>query len=72
MYWVWVKWPQIIICLNCDLLSCQFYYRYCICRVVHLDVEDCSEELIRQQSYAIKNQLGHPKPPTAPRWFFMA
>jgi len=32
-------------------------------RVVHLDVEDCSEELLRQQSYAIKNQLGHPKPP---------
>ena len=38
----------------------------------------------RQLSYAIKNQLGHPKPPTrkglwnaggilrAPRWFFMA
>ena len=40
------------------------------CRLVHLDVEDCSEELLRQQSYAIKNQLGHPKPP--PRWFFMA
>ena len=33
-------------------------------RVVHLDVEDCSEELLRQLSYAIKNQLGHPKPPT--------
>ena len=33
-------------------------------RLVHLDVEDCSEELLRQQSYAIKNQLGHPKPPT--------
>ena len=33
-------------------------------RVVHLDVEDCSEELLRQQSYAIKKQLGHPKPPT--------
>ena len=29
---------------------------------VHLHVEDCSEELLRQQSYAIKNQLGHPKP----------
>ena len=27
-------------------------------RVVHLDVEDCSEELRRQQSYAIKNQRG--------------
>ena len=25
-------------------------------RVVHLDVEDCSKELLRQQSYAIKNQ----------------
>ena len=25
--------------------------------LVHLDVEDCSEELLRQQSYAIKNQL---------------
>ena len=33
-------------------------------RVVHLDVEDCSEELLRQQSYAIKKQLGHPKLPT--------
>ena len=28
-----------------------------------LDVEDCFKELLRQQSYAIKNQLGHPKPP---------
>ena len=27
-------------------------------RLVHLDVEDCSEELLRQQSYAIKNQRG--------------
>ena len=27
---------------------------------VHLDVEDCSEELLRQQSYAIKNQLSIP------------
>ena len=35
-----------------------------VCRLVHLDVEDCSEELLRQQSYAIKNKLGHPKPPT--------
>merc|ERR1719189_1088759 len=26
---------------------------------LHLHVEDCSEELLRQQSYAIKNQLGH-------------
>ena len=32
--------------------------------VVHLDVEEWSEELLRQLSYAIKNQLGHPKPPT--------
>ena len=44
---------------------------------VHLGVEDWSEVLLRQQSYAIKNQLGHLKPPTrgillAPRWFFMA
>ena len=40
-------------------------------RLVHLDVEDCSEELLRQQSYAIENQLGHPKPPTRakyPHW----
>ena len=29
-----------------------------------LDVEDCSEKLLCQQSYAIKNQLGHAKPPT--------
>ena len=35
-------------------------------RMVHLDVEDWSEELLRLQSYAIKNQLGHPKPPTTP------
>ena len=33
-------------------------------RLVHLDVEDFPEELLRQQSYAMKNQLGHPKPPT--------
>ena len=26
-------------------------------RLVQLDVEDCSKELLRQQSYAIKNQL---------------
>ena len=44
-------------------------------RLVHLYVEDCFEELPRQQSYAIKNQLGHPKldkflPPTLV--FFMA
>ena len=52
-------------------------------RVVRLDIEDCSEELLRQQSYVIKNQLGHPKHPTTrnakyphpfgcPSWFFMA
>ena len=35
-----------------------------VCRLVHLHVEDCSEELLRQQSFAIKNQLGHQKPPT--------
>ena len=29
-------------------------------RVVHLDVEEWSEKLLRQLSYAIKNQLGHP------------
>ena len=29
-----------------------------------------SEELLRQQSYAIKNQLGHPKSPT--RLFLLA
>ena len=39
-------------------------------RLVHLGVEECSEKLLRQQSYTIKNQLGHPKTP--PRWFFMA
>ena len=34
--------------------------------VVYLDiyyVEDCSEELLRQQSSDIQNQLGHSKPP---------
>ena len=32
-----------------------------ITRVIHLDVEECSELLLRQQSNAIKNQLGHPE-----------
>ena len=56
-------------------------------RVVHLDVEEWSEELLRQLSYAIKNQLVASKAPysglwnakypkrgilLAPRWFFMA
>ena len=31
--------------------------------VVHLDVEDFSEELLRQHSYAIKNQLVASKAP---------
>ena len=31
-------------------------------RLAHLDVEDCSEDLLRQQSCAIKNQLGQSKP----------
>ena len=30
--------------------------------VVHLHVEDSSKELFRQQSYALKNQLGYPNP----------
>ena len=38
-------------------------------RVVHLDVEERSEDLLRQLSYAIKNQLVASK---APSWFFMA
>ena len=42
---------------------------HCDGGVVHLDVEGWSEELLRQQSYAIKNQLVAFK---APRWFFMA
>ena len=49
-------------------------------RLVHLDVEDYSEKLLPQQSYVIKNQLGHPKPQGLwnkkllglLRWFFMA
>ena len=32
--------------------------------LVHLDVEDCSEELFRRQSYAIKNQFQYPNPHT--------
>ena len=45
--------------------------------LVHLDFEDCSEELLRQHSFAIKNQLVASKAPTrgfllVPRWFFMA
>ena len=54
--------------------------RYLTTLSTPLDVEDCSEELPRQQSYAIKNQLGHPKPPTIQHdsmgllvcWFFKA
>ena len=34
--------------------------------VVHLDVEDCSEKLLRQHSYAIKNQLVASKAPYRP------
>ena len=30
---------------------------YLLVRVVHLDDEDCFEELLRQQSFAIKNQF---------------
>ena len=44
-------------------VSALLYY-YESGRVVHLNVEYCFEELLRQQSYAIKNQLDHPKPPT--------
>ena len=33
-------------------------------RVVHLDVEDCSEEFLSQKSYAKKNKAGHSKHPT--------
>ena len=32
-------------------------------RLVHLDVEERSEELLRQLSYAIKNQLVESKAP---------
>ena len=49
-------------------------------RLVHRDVEVSSKELLRQLSYAIKNQLVASKAPsrgfgtqnTPPRWFFMA
>ena len=33
------------------------YFLGWLVRLVHSDVEDCSEELLHQQSYAIKNQL---------------
>ena len=33
-------------------------------RLVHLDFEDFSEQLLRQQSNVLKNQLGHSKPLT--------
>ena len=33
-----------------------------------LDVEDCSEELLRQQSYAIKNQALERKIPSFRAW----
>ena len=33
--------------------------RYIRSRLVHLHVEDWSEELLHQQSYVIKNQLGY-------------
>ena len=32
-----------------------------------LDVEESSEELLRQLCYAIKNQLGHPNPTKPPQ-----
>ena len=32
-------------------------------RVLHLDTEDCYQELLRQQSYTIKNQLVASKAP---------
>ena len=47
--------------LTIRLLTLQ--WRSVSLRLGHLDVEDCSEELLRQLSYAIKNQLGHLKPP---------
>ena len=39
-------------------------------RVLHLDVEVRSEELLRQLSYAIMNQLGHPKSRLLKLWTF--
>ena len=41
----------------------QIHNEFITARLVHLNVEDCFEELLRQQSYAIKNQLRHLKPP---------
>ena len=45
------------------------YRKWISIRLVHLDVEDCSEEFLRQQSFAIKNQLVTSKapPPCVPR-----
>ena len=39
-----------------------------VTRLVHLDVEGTSEELLRQLSYAIKNQLVVSKAPYSGLW----
>ena len=39
-----------------------------VTRLVHLDVEGTSEELLRQLSYAIKNQLVASKAPYSGLW----
>ena len=77
IFWNWSNdVEQCVLILIILFIICYFNYSvnwpelrgWCVMvlactRLVHLDVEDCSEELLRQQSYAIKNQLGHPKPP---------
>ena len=44
-----------------DGLVLTFFEKRNLLQGCQLDVEDYSEELLRQQSYAIKNQIGHPK-----------
>ena len=44
-------------------LPLDWNYLLIIFSVLHLDVEDSSEELLRQQSYAIKNQFVASKDP---------
>ena len=49
----WIMFNYIIILtLFCPLARVGLVFR-----LVHLDIEDCSEELLRQQAYAIKNHF---------------
>ena len=57
----WNYWPYV--CYLMSTIPDEAHTGLSEGRVLHLDVEEWSEELLRQLSYAIKNQLGHPKTP---------